>query len=102
MIVPRPWPATWAASCSISSTRLATPTTLTPATANMRAVARPMPWLAPVTSAVRPSKFNSTGMAVSVRLEIGYSDHLAPLLGFVGDQLAELGRRAREQHAAQV
>src|SRR4051812_2030284 len=31
----------------------------------------------------------------SVGLDIGRADHLGPLLGFDGDQLAEVGRRAR-------
>src|SRR5215831_4839940 len=37
-----------------------------------------------------------------LRLDVGSPDHLAPLLGFVGDQLAELGRRPREHYAPQV
>jgi hypothetical protein len=30
-------------------------------------------------------------IAASVRLDVGCPDHLAPLLGFIGDQLAEVG-----------
>jgi hypothetical protein len=30
-----------------------------------------------------------------VHLDLGYPDHLGPLLGFVGDQLSEVRRRAR-------
>jgi hypothetical protein len=36
------------------------------------------------------------------RLDIGSSDHLAPLLGVVGDQSAEVGGRARKRRAAEV
>src|SRR5262249_12343676 len=35
-------------------------------------------------------------------LDVGRPDHLAPFLGFVGDQLAELGRRSRQRRAAEV
>src|SRR6478609_6310368 len=38
----------------------------------------------------------------SLRLDAGRADHLAPLLGFVPDQLAEVSRRAREWRAAQT
>src|SRR5262249_50307684 len=38
----------------------------------------------------------------SLCLDIGSPDHLAPLLGVVGDQLTELGRRARKHRAAEV
>src|SRR5882762_8497394 len=37
-----------------------------------------------------------------LRLDIGRPDHLAPLLGFVPDQLAEVSRRARKWRAAQI
>src|SRR5215510_7202640 len=37
-----------------------------------------------------------------LRLDIGGPDHLAPFLGFVGDQLAELSRRPRQRRAAEV
>src|SRR5262245_50321708 len=40
--------------------------------------------------------------AVSLRLDASELDHLAPLLGLVDDQLAELGRRSRQQGAAEV
>src|SRR5712675_2942407 len=36
------------------------------------------------------------------RRDVGSPDHLAPLLGFVGKKLSELGRRARENRAAKV
>ena len=37
-----------------------------------------------------------------LRLKIpGELDHLAPLLGFVGDELAEVGRREREHRDAE-
>ena len=35
-------------------------------------------------------------------LMAGELDHLAPLLGFVGDELAEVGGRARKRRAAEV
>src|SRR5262249_17439798 len=40
--------------------------------------------------------------AGSLRLDAGQLDHLAPLLGVVGDELTELGRRARKHRAAEV
>src|SRR5258708_15073978 len=40
--------------------------------------------------------------AASLRLDAGEFDHLAPLFGFVGDQLSELSRRSRQRHAAEV
>ena len=38
----------------------------------------------------------------SLRLDAGGLDHLRPLLGFVGDELTEVGGREREHVAAQV
>src|SRR5258707_13558727 len=38
----------------------------------------------------------------SLRLDVRRSDHFAPLLGFVGDELSEVGRRAWKHGAAQV
>ena len=38
----------------------------------------------------------------SLRLDVGRPDHLAPLLGFVGDELTEFGRRARKRRATEV
>src|SRR5262245_36701623 len=38
----------------------------------------------------------------SLRLDASELDHLAPLLGFIGDELAELGRRSRQRRAAEV
>ena len=32
------------------------------------------------------------GSRGSLRLDVGVPDHLAPLLGFIGEQLAEVGR----------
>jgi hypothetical protein len=40
--------------------------------------------------------------AALLRLDVGRSDHLAPLLGFIGDEVAEVGGRARNHRAAQV
>ena len=37
-----------------------------------------------------------------LRLDVGCSDDLAPFLGFIGDQLAEVGRRSCEHRAAQI
>jgi hypothetical protein len=37
-----------------------------------------------------------------LKLDIRRPDHPAPLLGFVGDELAEFGRQARKHGAAQV
>ena len=37
----------------------------------------------------------------SFRLDTGELDHLAPLLGLVGDELAEIGGRAGEHRAGQ-
>src|SRR6516164_4504809 len=42
------------------------------------------------------------GTAASVRLDVGRPNYLAPLLGFFGDELAEVGRRAHHHRAAQV
>src|SRR6516165_11683522 len=42
------------------------------------------------------------GTAASVRLDVGRADHLAPLFGVLGDELAELSGRHRQWNAAQV
>ena len=42
------------------------------------------------------------GTAASVCLDARRPEHLAPLLGFVGDELAEVRRRACEYRAAEV
>ena len=42
-----------------------------------------------------------TGSPASLRLEARELDHLAPLLGFVGDELAEVGGRAGKYRTAQ-
>src|SRR5262245_37394276 len=44
----------------------------------------------------------SAGIAGSLRLDVEGPDHVAPLLGFVSDQLSELSRRSRQHHAAEV
>jgi hypothetical protein len=36
-----------------------------------------------------------------LRLDVGRPDHLGPLLGFVGDERAELGGRAHQRRAAE-
>src|SRR5262249_58958061 len=38
----------------------------------------------------------------SLRLDVRGPDHLAPLVGFVGDELAKLDRRSRQRRAAEV
>ena len=38
----------------------------------------------------------------SVRLGAGEPDHFAPLLGFLGEELSEFGRRDRQQRTAQI
>src|SRR5262245_42424820 len=38
----------------------------------------------------------------SFRLDVGRPDHFAPLLGFLGDQLAEVSGRTRKHRAAEV
>src|SRR5262249_59399795 len=45
--------------------------------------------------------WNIRAFPASVRLDAGELDHLGPLLGFVGDELAEVSRRARIRHASQ-
>jgi hypothetical protein len=42
------------------------------------------------------------GISASLSLDIRGADHLAPLFGFVGDQLAEVGGRTGKHNAAQV
>src|SRR5215467_136205 len=44
----------------------------------------------------------SSAETSSLRFDVGGPDHLAPFLGFFGDQLAELGRRSRQRRAAEV
>src|SRR3954452_12732192 len=44
----------------------------------------------------------SSAETSSLRLDVGGPDHLAPFLGFFGDQLAELNRRSRQRRAAEV
>src|ERR1700730_16854949 len=53
-------------------------------------------------SAVLAIGFSNTGLRESIRLGARKGHHLAPLLGFLGDELAEVGGRACEHHAAQV
>jgi hypothetical protein len=38
--------------------------------------------------------WKSVGLLGSLSLDVGGSDHLAPFLSFVGDQLVEVGGRA--------
>src|SRR5262249_45228757 len=46
--------------------------------------------------------WNMRGFPASVRLDAGELHHLAPLLGFLCDQLAEVGGRTRKHRAAEV
>ena len=41
-------------------------------------------------------------LAALLRLDIGRPDHLGPFLGFVSDELAEVGGRAGKDRAAQI
>ena len=55
------------------------------------------------TSHSRNGRYGISAAAVaSVCLDVGRPDHLAPLLGFVGDELSEVGGRARKHRAAQI
>src|SRR6202795_2390759 len=38
----------------------------------------------------------------SLRLDIRELDHLGPFLGFIGNELAEIGRRTGERHGAEI
>src|SRR5215831_10398458 len=42
------------------------------------------------------------GTAASLRLDVGRSDYLAPLLGFVCDKFSKVGGRHRHRRAAQI
>src|SRR5262245_12570963 len=46
--------------------------------------------------------WNIAGDARLLRLDAGELDHLGPLFGFVGNELAEVRRRASEYHAADL
>ena len=54
------------------------------------------------TSHSRNGSYGMSGGRRSLRLDVGRSDHLAPLLGFVGDELAEVSGRARKHRVAQI
>src|SRR5262245_32431083 len=56
----------------------------------------------PVIAVIRGTGVTEYSVRELLRLDIGGPDHLAPFLGFVGDQLAELGRRPRQRRAAEV
>ena len=43
-----------------------------------------------------------TADRASLRLDVGGPDHLAPFLGFVGDELAEIGGRECEHVATEI
>src|SRR5712692_1017788 len=44
----------------------------------------------------------SAQIAGSLRFDVGRPDHLAPLLGFLGNELPEVGGRARKRGATQI
>src|SRR5207249_3550908 len=48
------------------------------------------------------TQYGMAGFPRSVRLGTRELHHLGPLLGFIGDELAEVGRRAREHRSTQV
>src|SRR5262245_59576156 len=72
--------------------------------------ARPLAPSNPVVSFARASRDAfaeraygiSAPSPTSVCLDAGQLDHLAPLLGFFGDELAEVGGRARNHCTAQI
>src|SRR5262245_41029172 len=45
--------------------------------------------------------FMFIGRGTSLRFDVGSPDHLGPLLGIVGDELAEVGRRTLKDRYAQ-
>jgi hypothetical protein len=45
---------------------------------------------------------SAQALALLLRLDVGGADHLAPLLGFIGDQLAEIGWRECEHDSVHV
>src|SRR6266851_6906208 len=57
---------------------------------------------------VEVSRVNASGsigwkcQSRSRRLDVGHADHLGPLVSFVGNEFAELGRRHRHWHASQI
>src|SRR5215813_10187882 len=53
-------------------------------------------------TSLRPPSASRTCSPQSLRLHAREPDHLAPLLGFLGNELAECRRRARDQHTAKI
>src|SRR5262245_23889346 len=49
----------------------------------------------------RNGRLWNIGRGRSLRFDVGIPDHLGPLLGFVGDELAEIGRRTLKDRYAQ-
>src|SRR6476619_102914 len=46
--------------------------------------------------------YGTLASARSLRFDVGCPDYLAPFLGFVGDELSEIGGRAAKHGAAQI
>src|SRR5271156_6674502 len=53
-------------------------------------------------SFINPSNQMRNIACQSLRLDASFADQLAPLLGFVGDQLFQVGRRSRKSRATQI
>src|SRR6476660_7921350 len=58
--------------------------------------------LQPAAFAKRELRNASPDRSASVGLDAGRPDHLTPLLGFIGDELPEVGGRTRKYRAALV
>src|SRR5689334_10659936 len=101
----RTWDRTSSASCSISKHRRPAIVSLLAPLPNAdrqrrRSAAIGTPDMAPArASAERASR---TGPARLLRLDTRGLDHPGPLCGLVGDELAEIGGRARKHHPAHV
>jgi hypothetical protein len=56
------------------------------------------------TPAISPNRTYGISLPLDrlLRLDVGRPDHFAPFLGFVGDELAEIGGREREHVATEI
>jgi hypothetical protein len=63
-------------------------------------------WLHEIPSDHPVDRYSPNGVygisAASLRLDARGLDHLGPLLGFVGDELAEIGGRARQRRTTHI